>query len=109
MSMMFYLSTSFFSKITDLIDDYVQSQMKQQNMKSYQQQLDGWSKEQNELLAVPPFAHILTEIYKQTLKGGPALQGKSESQIRSQVMKDLRMVAQKMIDGVMKVIYKDAY
>ena len=26
-SVLFYLSTTFFSKITDLIDDYVQSQM----------------------------------------------------------------------------------
>ena len=56
---------------------------------------------------MPSFTHILTEVYKQTLKGSRALQGKSESQIRSQVRKDLRHVAHKMIGGIMRVMYKE--
>lgn len=105
-TILIFLSTTFFSKITDTLGDYARFKMKLRSSKKVPGK-DSPDTTQNEHILVPSFISALIQEYRETCQDELAKKPSSDAQIKRQVKRDLRGVLQSMIEGVVSNLYRD--
>lgn len=103
---LFFLSTTFFSKITDTLGDYARFKMKMRSLKKVPGK-DSPDSNMNEQLYVPSFTSMLVQLYKETCQDKLAKKPINERQIKQRVKRDLRSVFQSMSHRVTQHLYRD--
>ena len=105
-TILLFLSTTFFARITDILGDYAGFKKKLRSSKKASGK-DSPDTAQNEDIFVPSFISVLIQVYKETSQDSLEHEPISDTQIKQKVKRDFRKVVHSMIASVTSRIYRD--